>query len=164
MIGPFIDTIIVCTMTALVVIITGMWNNPDVGTGSGNPGVALTVRAFESAISWSPYVLTLCIVMFAYSTMISWCYYGERGWIYLVDHLGEGKGLRSVMVFRVIFVFCVFLGSVASLGAVLDFSDLMILCMAFPNIVGSVLLAPLVLEKLKDYWSRYQSGSMNPVR
>ena len=163
MVGPFIDTIVVCTMTALVVIITGMWNNPEVGTGGGNLGVELTVEAFRKGIWFFPYILTLCIVLFAYSTMISWCYYGERGWIYLLDHLGEGIGLKSVVVFRIFFVMCVFIGSVASLGAVLDFSDLMILCMAFPNIVGSVILAPYVLKRVQDYWNRYKTGEIKPV-
>ena len=163
MIGPFIDTIVVCTMTALVVVITGTWDNPEVGVGGGNAGVELTVEAFKSGISWFPYVLAVCIVLFAYSTMISWCYYGERGWIYLLDHFG-GRGLKTVFIFRIFFVVCVFIGSVASLGSILDFSDLMILCMAFPNIVGSIILAPVVLQKLKDYWGRYQSGQMKPVR
>lgn len=157
MIGPFIDTIVICTMTALVVIITGAWEDPSIPKSAG---VALTTAAFGSAISWFPYVLTACIVLFAYSTMISWCYYGERGWIYLLDHLGEGVGLRSVIIFRIVFLSFTFLGAVTSLGAVIDFSDMMILAMAFPNIVGSVILAPLVLVKVKDYWSRYTSGAM----
>ena len=162
MIGPFIDTIVICTMTALVIIITGVWDNPEIGAGASNKGIALTMEAFRSGISWFPYLLTVCIVLFAYSTMISWCYYGERGWIYLLDHLGEGKGLKSVIVFRLIFVVFVFIGAVANLGAVLDFSDLMILCMAFPNIIGSVFLAPVVLAKLNDYWGRFTSGVIKP--
>lgn len=160
MIGPFIDTIIVCSMTALVVIITGLWSNPDVGAGTSNPGVALTVEAYRSAISWFPYLLGLSIVLFAYSTMISWCYYAERGWCYLLDHFG-GAGLKTVIVFRVIFVVAVVAGAVAPLKDVLDFSDVMILCMAFPNIVGSVILAPKVLKKLNDYWGRFTSGRMH---
>ena len=160
MIGPFVDTIIVCLMTATVVIITGTWNNPSIPQSAG---VTLTTKAFESAISWFPYILTISIGLFAYSSMISWCYYGERGWIYLLDHFG-GAGLRTVIVFRIIFVLFVVVGAVHKLSDVLDFSDMIILSMAFPNIVGSIILAPKVLQKVRDYWGRYQSGEMKPVR
>ena len=161
MIGPFIDTIIVCFMTAMVVIITGTWNDPSI---SQSAGVALTTEAFGSVISWFPYILTLCIGLFAYSTMISWCYYGERGWIYLLDHVGEeGYGLKTVVLFRIIFVVFIVVGAVSKLSDVLDFSDAMIFSMAFPNIVGSIFLAPKVLEKVRDYWGRYQSGEMSSV-
>ena len=161
MIGPFIDTIIVCFMTAMVVIITGTWNDPSI---SQSAGVALTTEAFGSVISWFPYILTLCIGLFAYSTMISWCYYGERGWIYLLDHVGEeGYGLKTVVLFRIIFVVFIVVGAVSKLSDVLDFSDAMIFSMAFPNIVGSIFLAPKVLKKVRDYWERYQSGEMSPV-
>lgn len=160
MIGPCIDTIIVCFMTAMVVIITGAWNDP---TLSQSDGVTLTTKAFESAIGWFPLILTISIGLFAYSTMISWGYYGERGWIYLLDHFG-GIGLKTVVVFRVIFVLFVLVGAVYPLRAVLDFSDAMVLGMAFPNIIASIILAPRVLEKVKDYWHRYQSGEMEPVQ
>ena len=164
MIGPFIDTIIVCTMTALVVIITGAWNDPSiVEAGQRNVGVALTTTAFKSVISWFHYILTISIALFAYSTMISWCYYGERGWVYLLDHF-NGIGLKTVIVFRVIFVGCILFGAINTLADVLDFSDLLILSMAFPNIVGSIILAPRVLEKVRDYWGRYTSGEMKPVQ
>ncbi len=164
MIGPFIDTIIVCTMTALVVIITGAWNDPSiVEAGQKNVGVALTTTAFKSVIGWFPYILTICIGLFAYSTMISWCYYGERGWVYLLDHF-NGIGLKTVIVFRVIFVGCILFGAINTLADVLEFSDLLILSMAFPNIVGSIILAPRVLEIVKDYWGRYTSGVMKPVQ
>ena len=160
MIGPCIDTIIVCFMTAMVVIITGAWNDP---TLSQSDGVTLTTKAFESAIGWFPLILTISIGLFAYSTMISWGYYGERGWIYLLDHFG-GIGLKTVVIFRVIFVLFVLVGAVYPLRAVLDFSDAMVLGMAFPNIIASIILAPRVLEKVKDYWHRYQSGEMEPVQ
>ena len=160
MIGPFIDTIIVCFMTAMVVIITGAWNDPSL---SQSDGVTLTTKAFESAIAWFPLILTISIGLFAYSTMISWGYYGERGWIYLLAHFG-GVGLKTVVVFRVIFVLFILVGAVYPLRAVLDFSDAMALGMAFPNIIGSIILAPRVLEKVKDYWNRYQSGEMAPVQ
>ena len=159
MIGPFIDTIVVCSMTAMVVIITGMWNDPSIPQSAG---VTLTTEAFGSVIGWFPYILTLCIGLFAYSTMISWCYYGERGWIYLLDHIGEeGYGLKTVVLFRIIFVVFIVVGAVSKLSDVVDFSDAMLFSMAFPNIVGSIVLAPKVLKKVRDYWERYQSGEMS---
>ena len=98
LIGPFIDTIIICLMTASVVIVTGAWNDPSISSDSG---VTLTVEAFRSEINWLPYLLAVCVIFFAYSTMISWCYYGERGWIYLMDHF-NGAGLRTVTAFRIV--------------------------------------------------------------
>ena len=159
MLGPFIDTIVVCSMTALVVIITNMWNAPQFTDASNLKGAAVTAAAFATVISWFPYVLSICIALFAYSTMVSWCYYGERGWIYLLDHF-NGAGLKSVIVFRLIFVAAVFVGATNKLGDVLTFSDIMILSMAFPNIIGSVILAPKLLPKLQDYWGRLQRGEM----
>ncbi len=159
MMGPFIDTIIVCFMTAIVVIVTGAWSDPSIPKEAG---VALTTAAFGSVISWFPYVLAICVLLFAYSTMISWSYYGERGWIYLLDHFGDGLGIKTLIVYRITFVGFVVLGSVIKLKEVLDFSDLMILCMAFPNIVGSVFLAPKLLGLFRDYWGRYTSGKMPP--
>ncbi len=150
MLEPFIDTVIVCTMTALVVIVTGAWTDPAIPASAG---VSLTTAAFATVLPWFPKLLSVCVLLFAYSTMISWCYYGERGWIYLLDHFG-GRGLQTVAVFRVVFVLFVFVGSVARLGAVLEFSDLLILCMAFPNIAGSLLLAPKVRATLDDYFER----------
>jgi AGCS family alanine or glycine:cation symporter len=158
MLGPFIDTIIVCFMTAMVVIITGEWNNEAVLTGPMQ-GASITAGAFATVFSWFPYVLSVSIALFAYSTMISWCYYGERGWIYLLDHF-NGAGLKSVFVFRIIFVLAVIVGAVNKLGDVLTFSDIMILSMAFPNIIGSIILAPRVLKRVQDYWGRFKSGKM----
>ena len=163
MMGPFIDTIVVCLMTGLVVVITGTWNNPEVVNADNLQGVAVTAAAFSTVLSFFPTILTICVALFAYSTMISWCYYGERGWIYLLDHF-NGAGLKTVTVFRVIFVLFVVVGAVNKLGDVLDFSDIMILSMAFPNIVGSVILAPKVLDKLNDYWGRYTSGEMKEFK
>lgn len=156
MIGPFIDTIVVCFMTAMVVIVTGAWADPAL---EGATGVTLTSNAFASVLPWFPFILTACIALFAYSTMISWCYYGERGWIYLLDHF-NGAGLKTVVVFRLIFVIAIWYGAVKSLSDVLTFSDLMILSMAFPNIIGSVILAPKVLVLAQDYWGRYQAGEL----
>lgn len=154
MVGPFIDTIVICFMTGMVLVITGAYNAPPV-EGIANEGVGLTMNAFQNSFlgNWFPFVLSLCVVLFAFSTMISWCYYGERGWGYLF-------GYKSVIIYRVIFVVCVFIGAVTSLGNVVDFSDLMLLSMAFPNIIGGVILAPKVKRMLSEYWGRYHRGEM----
>jgi alanine or glycine:cation symporter, AGCS family len=96
--------------------------------------------------------------------MISWCYYGERGWIYLIDHFGEGKGIQTVIVFRLLFLAFILVGALNSLSDVLLFSDLMILSLAFPNIIGSIILAPKVLKMLKDYTTRLSSGEMKQYK
>ncbi len=159
MLGPFIDTIIVCFMTSMVIVITGVWDNPEIAAHGGNLGVSLTAEAFRTVLPWFPYVLTICIAFFAYSTMIAWCYYGEVGWTYLLDHFG-GRGKDTVFIFRIIFICFVVYGAVNKLADVIDFTDAMILSMAFPNILGSMLLAPKVRAKLKDYMRRLKSGEM----
>ncbi|MCR4316392.1 MAG: alanine:cation symporter family protein [Planctomycetes bacterium] len=151
MIGPFIDTVIVCFMTAIVIVITDSHNAKEIVPGAD--GVSITTHAFATAGSIFPYLLSISIVLFAYSTMISWCYYGERAWMYLA-------GAKTLYIFRIIFVFFVFFGTIIKLGNVLDFSDLMILGMAFPNIIAMVILAPVVKRKLDEYWNRYTSGKM----
>ena len=157
MLGPFIDTIVVCTATALVVIITGTWNNPELVELTSNKGISLTFAAFGSTLPWFPYVLSVCIFLFAYSTMLSWCYYGERGWIYILDHF-NGAGLKTVILFRITFVLFIYIGAVNNFSDVLDFTDAMILSMAFPNILGCAILAPKVLAKSKDYLRRHKNG------
>lgn len=150
---PFVDTIVICFMTGMVVLITGAYTQGIEG------GAAVTLWAFESrpvmqALHF-PKILTISIMLFAFSTMISWCYYGERAWGYLF-------GIDSVIVFRLVFVLCVFLGSVASLGAVIDSADAMLLSCALPNILGGILLAPLVKKRLKNYWGKYRKGELVP--
>lgn len=154
---PFIDTIVVCSMTALVILITGAWNHPEWVTEQGLQGAALTSRAFKEEISWFPILLSVAVTLFAYSTIISWSYYGEKSWETLF-------GSRSTVIYKVLAVIAVFVGSVVNLGSVLDFSDMMILGMAFPNIMGVVLLAPLVRKDLMNYWGRYQSGEFQTYK
>jgi len=144
---PFIDTIIICTMTGLVVVVTGTYS------GEHGDGVAMTSAAFGSVISWFPNVLAVAVFFFAFSTMISWSYYGERCWTSL---FGEG----SSMVYRVTFLIFTALGPMLQLNNVITFSDLMILGMAVPNILGAIILAPKVKDALDDYWERYTSGKM----
>ncbi len=152
---PFIDTVVVCTMTALVIVITGAYQNPAYQPLiDANNGAGLTSSAMQEQIPWFPYVLSVAVMLFAYSTMISWSYYGERCWAYLF-------GDRSSMVYRILFLGVVFLGAIVSSTNVLDLSDLMILGMAFPNIAGVVLLSPKVRRALDDYWTRYKSGEFD---
>lgn len=155
---PFIDTIVVCTMTALVIVITGVYNSPETAElVASKQGAALTSVAFGTAISWFPIILTVAVVLFAYSTMISWSYYGERCWSYLF-------GDQSAMAFRIMFVMVVFLGSVTSASNILDFSDLMILSMAFPNILGLYLLQGKVRTALDEYMAKLKSGEFERER
>jgi AGCS family alanine or glycine:cation symporter len=149
---PFIDTVVVCTMTAMVMLITGAYNNPNyLEYINNNEGAALTAAAFAGEVSWFPYVLAVSVVLFAYSTMISWSYYGERCWTYLF-------GEKYSRLYRIIFVVVVFLGSVMSSTAILDFSDFMILGMAFPNILGLYILSGEVMEQLREYMRLRRSG------
>ncbi len=152
---PFIDTIVICTMTGLVVVVTGEYLNVPEGADDTLRGVSMTSNAFASVFSWFPYVLAVAVFLFAFSTMISWSYYGERCWVFLF-------GKSSSMVYRVVFLGFVVLGTILNLGNVVTFSDLMILGMAFPNILGLFLLSGQVSRKLADYWSRYQNGDMPP--
>jgi AGCS family alanine or glycine:cation symporter len=141
---PFIDTVVVCTMTALVLIITGTLN---VGENlSFEQGVILTSNALESGISWFPYVLTVAVVLFAFSTMISWSYYGYQAWSYL---FGRGKSMEYT--YKIIFCIFVIVGSAASLSNVVDFSDAMIFAMMVPNMIGLFFLAPKVRDELARY-------------
>ena len=148
---PFIDTVIVCTMTALVLIITGNVSADNSGLNSAQ-AILLTSGAFESAISWFPYVLTVAVVLFAFSTMISWSYYGFQGWSYLF-----GRSKKMEYLYKIIFCLFVIVGSAASLGSVIDFSDAMIFAMMIPNMIGVVILAPKVKEELSKYMKAIKS-------
>ena len=135
--SSLIDTVIVCTMTALVIVITGAYAvDPVTGAETvfneyiaGNNGAGLTSMAFSTVIPWFKYVLAVAVVLFAFSTMISWSYYGERCFSWL---FGDGYGI----VYKVLFLSFSFLGSVITAKQVLEFGDLMILGMAIPNVLG----------------------------
>ena len=142
---PFIDTIVVCTMTALVIIITGAYLNPSNAEFiANNQGGALTSAAMAGVIPWFPYILAIAVFLFAFSTMISWSYYGERCWVYLF-------GDRSSLAFKMLFLVFTFLGSIITATNILDFSDLMILGMAFPNILGLLILSGSIRKDLNHY-------------
>ncbi|TBN05642.1 alanine:cation symporter family protein [Hyunsoonleella flava] len=142
---PFIDTVVVCTMTALVLIITGNVTSANAGLNDAQ-AILLTSGAFESVISWFPYVLTIAVVLFAFSTMISWSYYGFQGWAFLF-----GRSKKMEYAYKLIFCVFVVIGAAASLGSVIGFSDAMIFAMMVPNMIGLVLLAPKVKKELNKY-------------
>ena len=146
---PFIDTVVVCTLTALVLIFTGMHEV------EGMAGAQLTSDAFGSVFSWFPYVLGVAVFLFAFSTMISWSYYGMRAWTYLF-----GKSKNAEMVYKILFLVFVVVGASVSLGAVLDFSDMMILAMSFPNIIGLYIMSGEVRKDLDDYWHRLKTNQL----
>lgn len=147
---PFIDTVIICTMTALVIVITGLYTNPE-----NLGGVALTSAAFESAMPWFKYVLAVAVILFAFSTMISWSYYGSKSWTYL---FGESK--FSDLLFKLIFCVFVVIGSAMSLGPVIDFSDAAIFAMSIANIIGCYLLLDVVKAEAQSYFARLKSGEI----
>ncbi len=144
---PFIDTIVVCTMTGLVLVVTGAHAHPDAGSG-----IAMTAFAFAQVFSWFPVVLSFIAVLFAFSTMISWSYYGEQCWARLF-------GVRSILVYKVIFLVFVWLGAIFEASAVIEFGDMMILGMAFPNLIGVWLLSSRVKRELDAYLEKLGAGA-----
>ncbi len=156
MLGPFVDTIVVCTMTALAILITGAHEVGSPGNFT-NEGVGITASAFSSLSPIFTYLLTIAVFVFAYSTMISWSYYGERACEYLFGH----KGIKT---YRVVFLFFVFISPIISLENVIGFTDLLILSMAYPNILGMIILSGKVASHAKDYRQRLKNGEMKMLR
>ncbi|MCZ6672195.1 MAG: alanine/glycine:cation symporter family protein [Verrucomicrobia bacterium] len=150
---PFIDTVIVCTMTALVIIITGTWTDAE-----EMGGVGVTSAAFESVISWFPLILAVAVILFAFSTMIAWSYYGEQSWVYLF-----GRSEKSKLVFKVLFCFFVVVGAAMSLSNVIGFSDAMIFAMCFPNVIGLYFLMPKAREELDNYMGKIKDGTIKRI-
>jgi AGCS family alanine or glycine:cation symporter len=151
---PFIDTVVICTMTSLVITITGSWV-----PGNGVTGIALTSQAFEASFSGFGYILAIAAVLFAFSTMISWSYYGLKAWTYLF-----GEGQSKEVVFKLIFCVFVVIGASMSLGPVIDFSDAMIFIMAIPNIIGLYIMMPKVKALLADYHEKLASGEIKKIK
>ncbi|MBY0355807.1 MAG: alanine:cation symporter family protein [Rickettsiales bacterium] len=136
---PMIDTVLICTMTGLVLVVTGVYTNPANGSG-----VVLTAAAFATVIPWFPKVLAVCVVLFAFSTMMTWSYYGERAWVFLF-------GTNHVQYFYAMFCALAFLGGILSLGPIVDFGDLLILAMAIPNGIGLLMMRQLIRQKVEEY-------------
>ncbi|GAB4125593.1 MAG: hypothetical protein Kow00104_10410 [Rhodothalassiaceae bacterium] len=150
---PFIDTVVICTMTSLVIIITGMHLEAEI-----SDGIALTSAAFASVISWFPYILSFAVLLFAFSTSITWYYYGERSFLYLV---GTDRK-KAEMVFKGVFLLVLIIGSSMQLTSVMDFADAMILAMAFPNMIGLYMMSGEVKRMLDSYIARIRSGEISP--
>jgi alanine or glycine:cation symporter, AGCS family len=149
MLEPFIDTVIVCSITALV-ITTGLEAH-ELGTGAVS-GVELTSQAFSRVVSWFPPVLSIVVLLFAYSTLISWSYYGLEGCIYL---LGPSRSVR--LTFNLFYCLCAIVGCTTTLSAILQFSDAMIFAMAFANLIGLYWLAPSLRADLDTYWEEIRA-------
>ncbi len=151
---PFIDTVVVCTMTALVIIITGLYTNPD-----GLDGISLTSAAFSQVIPWFGYILGIAVILFAFSTMISWSYYGLKAWTFLFGH-----GKWQEVSYKLVFCLFVVLGASMSLGAVTDFSDAMIFAMCFPNVFGLYVMSREVRKDLKRFTKGVKTGEIKTYR
>ncbi len=155
---PFIDTVIICTMTALVIVITGAYSNPLYAELiTLNQGAALTSRAMGEVIPWFPYVLSFSVLLFAFSTIISWSYYGERCFTYLFSE-------KYSFLYKISLCVVIFLGAITTSTNVLEFGDLMILGMAFPNIMGVYFLVPRVKKELNEYMGKVQSGVIKKIK
>ena len=149
---PFIDTVVICTLSSLVIVTTAY---PNGLMDSGLEGIALTSAAFAHHFSWAPYPLAIAALLFAFSTSIAWSYYGLKGWTYLF-----GEGAVTQMLFKAIFCAFIALGCMIQLTAVLDFSDAMVFLIAVPNILGLYLFAPEVKREVNDYIRRVKAGKV----
>ena len=148
---PFIDTVVICTMTALVIVFAGAY-------GTSLTGIELTSAAFGDQVAFFPHILAICVFLFAFSTMISWTYYGLKAWTYL---FGEGKAKENV--FKVIFCLAVIPGSSMSLSALIDFSDSMLFTMGIANIIGLYVLMPVAKREVRQYFAKLNSGEIRKV-
>ena len=153
---PFIDTIVICTITALVI---GTAQVADPNFANGAQGVAMTSAAFEREFSWFPIPLAFAALMFAFSTMISWSYYGLKGWTYLFGESETGQ-----IVYKLIFCAFVALGCIVELGPILDISDALVFLICVPNILGLYFLAPIVKREMESYFAKIDSGAIKKYK
>ncbi|MBK1827604.1 alanine/glycine:cation symporter family protein [Haloferula rosea] len=147
---PFVDTVLICTMTALVVIVTGDY------THQGVDGITITSDSFASVVPWFSYVLSIAVILFALSTLITWSYYGLQAWKFLF-----GKSHAADLTYKVIFCLVIILGAAMSPGAVIDFSDAMLFSMSFANLIGVYFMLPVIkkeLAKFKAFARRVDAG------
>ncbi len=153
---PFIDTIVICTITALVI---GTTQVAYPGFAGDAQGVAMTSAAFQTKFEWFPYPLAFAALLFAFSTMISWSYYGLKGWTYLF-----GEGEMGQTIYKIMFCVFVALGCVVQLGPILEISDALVFLICVPNILGLYFLAPIVKREMESYFSRVKSGEIKNFR
>ena len=153
---PFIDTIVICTLTALVIVITGVYEHDGVyyALVEAKEGAALTSAAYGTVIDWFPMILSVSITLFAFSTMISWSYYGERAWVYLF-------GSKYSIIYKIMFLSLTVIGTVVSTGVLVDFSFMLLLAMALPNILGLFILGGDVKIQLEEYLVKLKSGELD---
>ncbi|MBI9113828.1 alanine:cation symporter family protein [Sanguibacter sp. YZGR15] len=150
---PFIDTVVVCTLTALTIVIARpqSWldGREEVAAGGAGPGdgVTLTSDAFETVLPWFPYILAVAVALFAFSTLITWAYYTQKAWTTLF-----GRSVVKERVFQVVFICFTAFGTVVTLGDVVNLADAMLFLCAFINILGLYLLFPVVRKELREYW------------
>jgi len=144
---PFLDTIVICTMTALVIVITGAYHE------IGKDGIVLTSHAFTTTVSWFRHILSISVFLFAFATMISWSYYGLKSWTYLF-----GAGIGSEIIYKIIFCLFTVIGSSMSLSKVVEFSDAMIFSMSIFNIIGLYLLAGELKQDLNQFLYKIDTG------
>lgn len=149
---PFIDTVVICTMTALVIIIT---NQHIVG---GADGVQLTSNAFATIGSWTPYALAVVVLLFAFSTTITWAYYGAKACSFLFK---ESK--VALYGFKFFYLAMAVVGCTMPLGSIVDIADALLFIMAIPNLIGVYLLMPVVKKHFDSYWARLKSGEIRKV-
>lgn len=157
---PFIDTVIVCTMTALTIVIAKpkIWTDGQAAVAAGKAipdGVVVTSAAFETVVSWFPNVLALAVALFAFSTLLTWSYYGLRAWTSLI-----GRSPAKEMAYKIIFCMFTVIGAVLNFGQVLDFADAVLFLCAFINVSGIYLLMPVVRRELKSYIAERRSGTL----
>jgi alanine or glycine:cation symporter, AGCS family len=153
---PFIDTIVICTITAMVIGTTAVAYPGFAGDATG---IAMTSAAFQTQISWFPIPLAFAGMLFAFSTMISWSYYGLKGWTYLF-----GESLQGQTIYKLIFCAFVTLGCMVQLGPILDISDALVFLICVPNILGLYILAPIVKRELDAYMSKINSGEIKKFK
>ena len=163
---PFIDTVVICTMTALTIVIASTTFYTDARAGyfsSGGEittdGVLVTSNAFETVLPWFPYVLTVAVALFAISTMITWGYYGQKAWTFLF-----GKSLLTERIYQLVFVFFIVVGSVLTLDSVLNFADAVLFLLALVNIIGLYILAPVVKQEVQAFRAKLTSGEVSEIK
>ena len=148
---PFIDTIIICLTTALVILVTGVYENPEMShLVSGQKGAALTSQALAQASEIFPFILSISVFLFAFSTIVSWSYYGERCFSFVF-------GEKYALIYKIIVLVVIFLGAIATSTVIMDFCDLMILSMALPNLIGLLALSGKVKKSLNEYITRLKT-------
>ena len=159
---PFVDTVIICTMTALTIVIASPQSWLDARAevaetgGTTADGVVLTSDAFESVVSWFPIVLAVAVALFAFSTLITWSYYSEKAWTHFL-----GRSRASVLAFRVLYCAFTVVGSVLTFSSVLTLADAMLFLCALVNITGLYILAPVVKDELRSYLADRRSGKLS---